>query len=323
MALKNNMAEKEINLSQTNRSLVSVIIPVYKVEPYLRQCVDSVLSQTYTDFEIILVDDGSPDGCPAICDEYAAKDSRVKVIHKENGGLSDARNAGIKVAKGEYIVFVDSDDMLVENACLGKLANEIKRTHFKLYYLNNIVSEIPTEIIYSHSKIYKRNPFMKGIIKNYFKRPCAWVWVCNREFLLENDLYFYKGILHEDEEWLPRLLLSLNESDEILVFNDYFYFYRTDRTGSITQKLGRKTIDDKLFVLNRMYKFPCVEKSFEYKFLLTRAAQILVFVLFHGNSIYSNDENLKQTISDNLFLLWRSNKIRHKILYLYTKLKGF
>ena len=92
--------------------LFSIIVPIYKVENYLNQCVDSILGQTFQDFEIILVDDGSPDACPAICDEYAKKDSRIKVVHKENGGLSDARNAGIAVASGEYFIFIDSDDYI-------------------------------------------------------------------------------------------------------------------------------------------------------------------------------------------------------------------
>ena len=94
----------------TDGSLVSVIVPVYKVERYLRRCVESIIHQTYTNLEIILVDDGSPDNCGAICDEYAKCDSRIRVIHKENGGLSSARNAGLDAAKGEYITFVDSDD---------------------------------------------------------------------------------------------------------------------------------------------------------------------------------------------------------------------
>lgn len=91
---------------------ISVIVPVYKVEPYLRKCVDSILAQTYTNLEIILVDDGSPDSCGAICDEYAAKDNRVRVIHKPNGGLSDARNAGLNIATGKRVTFVDSDDWI-------------------------------------------------------------------------------------------------------------------------------------------------------------------------------------------------------------------
>ena len=92
--------------------LITVVVPIYKVEKYLEKCIDSIIKQTYENLEIILVDDGSPDKCPQICDEYAKKDSRIKVIHKKNGGLSDARNAGIDIAKGEYITFVDSDDYI-------------------------------------------------------------------------------------------------------------------------------------------------------------------------------------------------------------------
>ena len=92
--------------------LITVIVPIYKVETYLRKCVDSVIAQTYRDLEIILVDDGSPDGCGRICDEYAARDERIRVIHKENGGLSSARNAALDVCRGEYISFIDSDDFV-------------------------------------------------------------------------------------------------------------------------------------------------------------------------------------------------------------------
>lgn len=94
------------------RKLISIIIPVYKTEQYLKRCVDSVLNQTYQELECILVDDGSPDEAGKICDEYKKKDARIKVIHKENGGLSSARNAGLDIAKGDYIGFVDSDDFI-------------------------------------------------------------------------------------------------------------------------------------------------------------------------------------------------------------------
>ena len=94
--------------------LISVIVPVYQVEEYLDRCVQSIVDQTYTNLEIILVDDGSPDRCPQMCDEWAKRDSRIRVIHKENGGLSDARNAGMQAASGTYIAFVDSDDWVSE-----------------------------------------------------------------------------------------------------------------------------------------------------------------------------------------------------------------
>ena len=104
------MLERKNEDMNDKQPLVSVIVPIYNVEKYLRRCVDSILSQSYQNLEVWLVDDGSPDGCPAICDEYARKDNRVKIIHKKNGGLSDARNVAIDVASGEYICFVDSDD---------------------------------------------------------------------------------------------------------------------------------------------------------------------------------------------------------------------
>ena len=96
-------------------ALLSIVVPVYDVEQYLPRCIDSILEQTFTDFELILVNDGSTDNCPIICDEYADKFDRIKVIHKENGGLSDARNTGINKASGKYISFIDSDDFIVEN----------------------------------------------------------------------------------------------------------------------------------------------------------------------------------------------------------------
>lgn len=112
----------------------SIIIPCYKVEKYLRQCVDSVLVQTFEDYEVIIVDDGSPDGCPAICDEYAIKDNRVKVIHKENGGLSDARNAGLDVAHGEYVMFLDSDDWWDDKDALRKVAGCFEKNECRCMY---------------------------------------------------------------------------------------------------------------------------------------------------------------------------------------------
>lgn len=106
--------------------LISVIVPIYNVESYLKKCVDSILNQTYTNLEIIMVDDGSPDGCPAICDEYAVKDGRIRVIHKENGGVSSARNAGMAAAAGDYIGFTDSDDWIEPDMFERLVGNALK-----------------------------------------------------------------------------------------------------------------------------------------------------------------------------------------------------
>ena len=113
--------------------LFSVIVPIYNIEKYIRRCIDSVLEQSFTDYELILVDDGSPDGCGAICDEYAAKDTRIKVIHKQNGGLVSARQAGIKVASGDYIFNLDGDDSLLPNALESASISSIVSRYFFIF----------------------------------------------------------------------------------------------------------------------------------------------------------------------------------------------
>ena len=127
-------------MQNTNNELVSVIVPVYKVEPYLDRCVASILAQTYPNLEVILVDDGSPDNCPALCDAWAQRDARIRVIHKKNGGISDARNVGLDAASGAYISFVDSDDYIAENFIetlydlLHEYHTDISAVHWKLVY---------------------------------------------------------------------------------------------------------------------------------------------------------------------------------------------
>ena len=117
-------------MTEQKRPEISIIVPVYKVEQYLNECIDSILAQTFTDFELILVDDGSPDNCPALCDAAAAKDSRIRVIHQQNKGLSGARNAGIEIARGNWLSFIDSDDSIDRTFC-EKLYHAVKNTEQK------------------------------------------------------------------------------------------------------------------------------------------------------------------------------------------------
>lgn len=202
---------------------ISIIVPVYNVEKYLEQCIDSILAQTFEDFELILVDDGSPDKCPEICDEYAQKDDRVKVIHKENGGVSSARNAGMKLACGEYILFCDSDDYvsplwceLMLNAarshplslvsCNLRKTDQDERVKFAGGDSSEIVSEISYFDLYKRglsayvpNKMYRTELLKKsglvfdekcffaedvGFNVEYFKQ-------CESIILLEDELYAY------------------------------------------------------------------------------------------------------------------------------------
>ena len=154
-----------------SKPLLSIIVPVYNVEKYIERCIKSILNQSFTNFELILVDDGSPDNCGKICDEYKKKDSRIKVIHKKNGGLSDARNAGIERAKGEYIAFVDSDDfinkymyeILYKNA--KKWDADISICNFKMVCENDRIDE-DISVICEDAKVYGRNEALNKLYSN-------------------------------------------------------------------------------------------------------------------------------------------------------------
>ena len=212
--------------------LVSVIVPVYKVEPYLRRCLDSIVGQTYKNLEIILVDDGSPDGCPAICDEYAAKDPRVVVIHKENGGLSDARNAGLEIAKGEYISFVDSDDW-VADVYIEALWTALESQKAELAVCNYHVTESSYTLKISDCD-YKPSEVLEpvqAVKKLWSKDAVAFVtsWGKLIKASLLDGLRFPKGFIHEDEYTTYKILYRASKT-VFLNLPLYFYF---QREGSI------------------------------------------------------------------------------------------
>ena len=209
--------------------LISIIVPVYNVENYLRKCIDSLISQTYKNLEIILVDDGSQDKCPNICDEYKDKDSRIVVIHKNNGGLSDARNFGIKYSCGKYVTFVDSDDY-VENDYIEYLYNLLKEE-------NTIISVCGHYICYDEKKIKKNASFTKKIDKVsalndilYDKEVdlSSWGKLYSKE--LFDDISFPKGKIFEDT---ATTYLLFDKCNYISVGEKCKYYYVL-RNNSIT-----------------------------------------------------------------------------------------
>lgn len=214
----------------------SVIVPIYKVEPYLKKCVDSILCQTFRDFELLLVDDGSPDGCPAICDAYAAKDTRVRVIHKPNGGLVSARNTGIHEAAGEYICYVDGDDWIAEDL-LETAYEQAIREHKADMFIFGIVKkfadhdeEIVTDLqdgLYT-SDVIRRDicprmmyddtkPFCKGLI---FPAACNKIY--KRTLLLEHHCRETRIRMGEDNAFVFE---CVRYAESIYVYNHILYFY--------------------------------------------------------------------------------------------------
>lgn len=213
---------------------LSIIVPIYGVEQYLHKCVESLLAQDYEDYEIVLVDDGSPDACPKICDEYAAAHENIRVVHRENGGLSAARNSGIKVALGAYIMFVDSDDYIEPNVLKG-LLEQVERDNLDVlrYNYKNVNDQYE---IFHPNKDPKRDvdysEFVtdgEDFLNNRLGPGCyAWQFVIKRELL--EDCIFKDGIYFEDTEWTPRMLLKAKRvaSTSMIVYN---YLWRE---GSIT-----------------------------------------------------------------------------------------
>ena len=212
--------------------LVSIIVPIYKVEPYLCRCLDSIVNQTYTNLEIILVDDGSPDGCPQICDEYAAKDKRIVVIHKENGGLSDARNAGLDICKGDYISFVDSDDW-VDEKYIEQLIKPNSKNQYDIVIADYQQSNEPFDsrhILLQDGSINDNKKIISAYCHLQYP-PCAWAKLYRATFIKENKLKFYKGILYEDQLWSCQQAVL---AKQVFILSKKNYYY-TIRNNSIMQ----------------------------------------------------------------------------------------
>ncbi len=224
--------------AELNEPLVSVIVPVYNVEPYLHRCIDSILTQTYQNLEVILVDDGSPDNCPAICDEYAKKDARVTVIHKMNGGLSDARNIGMTASHGEYLMFVDSDDWLEKNAveCLYQLliSNDAQIAIGGM----RRIEDRTEKILYTDFNGTKNVVSMarEKAMKDFFQNGCAaWGRLYRRS--VHTGIEFPVGEINEDE---AIVLSLLDRCNTVVQTNEIIYNYRcrdeSITTSSFTEK---------------------------------------------------------------------------------------
>lgn len=219
--------------------LISVIVPVYKVEKYLEKCIDSILAQTYKNLEIILVDDGSPDRCGQICDEYAQKDNRVKVIHKENGGLSDARNAGIDVAKGDFISFVDSDDYILPEM-MGEMISAAMKNNCDMA-ICGVYRELKNKCEEQHFFEKQTILTQEELFQMCFEDSLpsyAWNKITKKECW--NNIRFKVGITWEDIELFPRLL---NVVHKAIYIDSPMYVYNCTRTDSICNDISKRYIN--------------------------------------------------------------------------------
>lgn len=235
--------------------LISIIIPIYKVEQYLAECMESVLGQSYTKLEIILVDDGSPDACPALCDEYAEKDKRVKVIHKKNGGLSDARNAGLEIATGEYIAFVDSDDVIHKDyvrllyEAIKDANADISACDLMEFQDGTKTPNFTYEIEDVKCNQYLPEEALGELIRGTGFRAIA----CNKMYKqsMLSDEVFEVGRYHEDEFFTYRMI---DKAKSLTFVGAKLYYYR-QRNGSIMAGFSLKHLDSLDAYLDRIALF--------------------------------------------------------------------
>ncbi len=277
----------------------SVVVPVYNVEKYLKECVDSILSQTFEDFELILVNDGSKDSSPAICDEYAKKDRRVKVIHKENGGLSDARNVGTKSAVGEYVIYIDSDDYVRENDFLQSIYDKAKNgTEIICYKFSKYFENTDTfgSCQFNFPELSENDTLAEKIIKivkNDAFYCSAWSKSIKLSLLKENNIEFEKGLLGEDQEWYYHVLLVAQSIDGI----DKDYIVYRQRANSITSSWKIKNLTDCIYLIEKWNKgINEADISDEYKNALYNSLAKLYCNLLIGYTNFNNAEK-KQYLS--------------------------
>lgn len=303
--------------------LFSIIIPVYNVAEFLGFCLDSVKNQVFTDYEYILIDDGSTDESSKICDDYSLKDNRIKVIHKKNGGLSDARNTGIMNSTGDYIILLDGDDSLSSNESLLNLSLLAKKTNADVIFNSNLITFYgnnniinTTDNFCGKHEYYNPTMFYKNIMRNKKSLLAGCFFSLKRDFLIKNNLFFKSGIYHEDELWMPFVICF---ADRIAINHNSFYSYRKNRENSIMSELNPKRIIDTQLIIDELQsKRNQVSKNI--KFIIYERCIFMFFIVF--NSVFSLGEKytyekkiIIQKLNEQKKILLHGRKIKNYIYF--------
>lgn len=300
---------------------ISVIVPIYKVEPYLRKCVDSILAQTYQNLEIILVDDGSPDRCGEICDEYARKDARIKVIHKKNGGLSDARNAGLEIMTGAYVAFVDSDDWIEPQM--------YQRLHelLEYYQADMAFGGVADDVLQDGSirtvrtSDYGETPFAEdrvAAMRRYFHGSwAAWDKLYRAELFA--GIAYPAGEINEDEAIVLHLL---DRCQKVCYTNEVFYHYmkRVDGSSITTAAFSEKKMawakhcrDNLRFVGE---KYPQLEKDAAARYRSSVLWSLREISLME-TGMNAEWTQLRWELRENYSIFWNGAETRNRVQMLF------
>ncbi len=296
----------------------SIIIPVYNVERYLRDCLDSVLGQTFSDWEAVCVNDGSTDGSAAILEEYSKKDNRFSVITQPNAGLSAARNTGINAAKGDYILFLDSDDWIDLNA-LEVLSKNLDGEDMLCFSGRRFIEETN---LYNSADVLAEKSYETGmdyynenaLLHRDFAFVCVVLRVYKRMFLIDNKLWFKEGIYHEDNLFTP---IACYYAKKVKQISACLYDYRV-RSSSITTTVNKKRLFDLLDTANNLAEFFVAKQGFN-KTTIYRA-------ITHHYQVILQDASKKRLKDLRKLCDWKMywkvsrTKIRHRWNYLRNRL---
>ena len=317
----------------------TLITPVYNIEKLLAATIESALSQTFTDWEMILVDDGSPDNAGKICDEYAAKDKRIKVVHKQNEGLAEARNVGLRNSTGKYFLILEGSDLFPDNTTLEKIYNTLKDGKFDIYFgkLQDVL-ENSGKIIGEQADYCVNGIFEKGgkelFVKLYDNNDVLALSspvnkVFRTDFVKGNNLWFYKGIYHDDDEWLPRTIVLSEKSyfTNEVIYNALTWdgcFGKSASEKSLTKKAC-----DKMFLVKRCIEDIYKRFSGETSPFIRKYTEYYVRMYIDGvcalNSVKDEElrEKVKQSIKENSAVFKYMKNCESKNLRLLGKIKSF
>ena len=285
----------------------SVVIPVYNVEDYLDDCLSSLQSQDYTDFEVICVNDGSTDRSREILSKWESRFPQMKVIDRENGGLSAARNTGLEAATGDYVLFVDSDDW-VESTMLKRVTEEVDDTDILCFACRR--SDNNTYDTLFHEQSDGWNYYNRHALEHHeVPFVCVWQRCYRRGFLEENNLRFREGILHEDNEFTPRACLK---SKRVKVIPDVLYNYRI-RSGSIMTTRGLRSKESLITIGNELSELFAKEHGID-KTVAYQALTQCYQMAFIANT-REEDRKLKQLVDWRYYRRVSRTKPRHRINY--------
>ncbi len=308
----------------------SIIVPVYNVEKYLTECIESILNQSFDNYEIILVNDGSTDNSGELCENYKLSHSIIKTIHKENGGLSDARNRGLREAKGEYIVFVDSDDY-IESGTLDAFNSTLKE-----FNQPDVMISLVREIYTDSEPRYMDKAMPVNFLKDAGKKKIInWMfnhsnnlwpaqrYIVSRKFIEKNGMNFARGRLHEDIDWTSRLFLY---AKTFTISDFYWYNHRIGRLGAITSVLSPKRTLDIIDLVSMNMDNPDYNRL-ERNLKTTMFKRMLksVFVSLSNYELFDSQgqREVIEALENNKDIFRYTVRFKHRSFILVSKLLGF